>query len=251
MEKQVRPVALIVNTTGPDPVVEYVHVNVCAAAGAMVTGPAGAGPLSSPTSPAPGPTAIDGMIPRTSCPPVFVTVSHVVTHCPADTTERDELEAATSAPCVNTVTAELVAGPLLATTPLFSSVPVTVVVNVTKPATDPVYVNVNVMDAPPARVTGRAGSGPDDFTATPAPICWNAAAFIPKAAAVPVFVTVSVTKKLSAMHLVLDSAATQASSFAPKTIVADAVTPAKRAVPSQVAPVALIVNAASPVPEAE
>jgi hypothetical protein len=75
---------------------------------------------------------------------VFVTVSQVVTHCPADTTERDELDAAASDPCVNTVTPPLVAGPLVMPNPLFSSVPVAVVVNVTAPAVDPVYVNVNV-----------------------------------------------------------------------------------------------------------
>src|SRR5512140_2988975 len=91
-----------------------------------------------------------------STPPVFVRVRTTATTCPVEAPAGADRDASSDAP-VLTVAGPDTRGPVERATPETASVPVTVAVNQTLPAAPPVYVHVNVRDAPPASDTGSAG----------------------------------------------------------------------------------------------
>ncbi len=98
-------------------------------------------------------------------------------------------------------------------TPVLTSIPATVVENVTGPVDEPVNVQVKSADAPPGSATGIPGQGPATRVSPPPPSCTSGrTAATSAAAAVPEFVTVRLTIVRSPRHRTDAVAAIEASS---------------------------------------
>src|SRR5687767_1378334 len=95
------------------------------------------------------------LMPVTSVPPVFVTVSDTVYAWPTET--KDGIAVTTSStPGAPTMISGDATGPTTSAAPLLTSSALTVVENASGPVTLPVKVQVNVRVAPPARTNGVA-----------------------------------------------------------------------------------------------
>jgi hypothetical protein len=77
------PVAVALHVANPLPDPENVHTNVVDDPAASVTGPGGVAPAIHAARPAGFAYAV-ALTPLTVACPVFVTVSHTVSHCPTD-----------------------------------------------------------------------------------------------------------------------------------------------------------------------
>ena len=109
------------------------------------------------------------------------------------------------------------------------------------------------MDAPPASATGRAGNGPSTAVTLPAPVSTNGGATrsTPVAAAVPLFVTVSVTSTAWPVQADPGTRCATATSAAAASTVADTLALATRTVaPVHVTPEPDAVNVTTPAPVA-
>src|SRR6185503_14983412 len=142
-------------------------------------------------------------------------------------------------------------GPSRTLEPEFASVALTVVVQLTSPTEEPLYVQTKVCEAPPARSNGCAGTGPATYETPPGPVSMNGAASTPSAAAWPVFVTVTATATFWPVEMYRGSATVRATSAARVCTVRLTGSQPFTAVPAHVVPAAVAENVTAPAPEAE
>ena len=130
-------------------------------------------------------------------PPVLVTVRVTSVFWPVHIVVVRATRRASSAAGTCAVPATgLNEGPVVTTTPELPSLPVTVVVKVRGPAEEAVIVKVNTTQLPPVMVSGPTGKGPASTVAAPPPEIRGTGTVTPVALAPPVFVTVTVTRKV-------------------------------------------------------
>jgi hypothetical protein len=244
------PVADPVRVNGPPAVPVTVHTKDVQPPGASEATTAGVGALMTP-APDPPDGQTCPVTPDAGAPPVFVSVSVTVNGWPTDTIAALVYSFASRFGPVVIVTGGAATTPVGIAVSVFPSVPVGVVENVSNPAVDAVYVQVNVIDAPPASVTGGTGFHDPTAPAVPPPVCRTAAMFTLVAVACPVFVTVRDTTTDCPVTTGVGSAVRLATSAAGVWTRTVAETAVDTAVPAHTVPVAVSVYPAVPLPLTE
>ena len=202
MEKpQVVPSTVKVKHAVPLPCAVVLHWNVAEAPGTSVPPPGGTGPMIGNNIPFGVPVTLKES-PPTSLVPLFVTVSDRVMTCPTDALMGMLAETAKSP--ITTASGTENNNGLVTLAPRLISVPTAYVLSRFKPGAVPVTVKENVTEAPPDRVTVNGGVGPSiESPDVPAEskMAVPDTRRTPFAVDPPVFVTVTVTKAVSPMHI--------------------------------------------------